>query len=246
MKGTRISSAHGDNAYMSDNGASEKLKVSAVILAREEEEVIGRVVSASVPLADEVLVVDGHSTDDTVKVAEAAGARVVKDNGRGKGDGYKVAIQEARGDVLVFLDADGSHDPVDIPRMAAPILEDKLDMVIGSRWRGGSEDVHPNLAHFIRDAGGNFLSMCISYRFKVEVTDCLNGYRAIRRTSALGLGLEADDFDVEHEMVMKALKKGLRVGEIPSHEYARAGGHSKLPTFKKAHIFFLRLFKEML
>ena len=86
--------------------------------------------------------------------------------------------------------------------------------------------------------------MAISWRFNQEVTDCLNGFRAVRRDLGLSLGLKADDFDVEHEMVMKALKKGLRVGEVASHEYARQGGASKLPTFKKAHKFILRLFRE--
>lgn len=225
---------------MSDN----EIKISAVILAKDEEETIALVVKKSLPVADEVLVVDGHSTDRTREVAEAAGARVVSDHGRGKGDGYRTGFEAAAGAVVVLLDADGSHDPADIPKLAGPILEDKLDLVIASRWRGGSDDVHPNLTHFIRDMGGNFLTIAISWRFKVEITDCLNGFRAIRRESALSLGLQADDFDVEHEMVMKALKKGLRVGEVGSHEYARAGGVSKLPTFRKSHKFFIRLFQE--
>lgn len=220
------------------------VKISAVIPARDEEETVADIVGRAKPHADEVLVVDGHSTDRTREEAQAAGARVISDHGLGKGDGYKTGLAAARGEVVVFLDADGSHDPADIPLLAGPVLAGDMDMVIASRWRGGSEDVHPNLAHFIRDLGGNFLSMAISWRFKVEVTDCLNGFRAIRRESALSLGLEADDFDVEHEMVMKALKHGLRVGEVGSHEYARAGGRSKLPTFRKAHKFFIRLFRE--
>jgi dolichol-phosphate mannosyltransferase len=220
------------------------IRISAVILALDEEATIGSVVEKAIPRADEVLVVDGHSSDHTRQVAETAGARVVSDHGRGKGDGYRTGLSEAAGEAVVFLDADGSHDPADIPRLVGPILNDELDMVIASRWRGGSDDVHPNLTHFIRDMGGNLLSMAISWRFKTEITDCLNGFRAVRREPALSLGLNADDFDIEHEMVMKALKRGLRVGEVGSHEYARAGGVSKLPTFKKAHKFFLRLFRE--
>jgi len=224
--------------------SESEIYISAVILAKDEEETIVGVVKKALPLADEVLVIDGCSADHTREEAEAAGAKVVQDHGRGKGDGYKTGFDVARGKVVVLLDADGSHDPEDIPKLAAPILEDKLDLVIASRWRGGSDDVHPNLTHFIRDLGGTFLAVAISWRFKTEVTDCLNGFRAIRRDSALSLGLRSDDFDVEHEMVMKALKKGLRVGEVGSHEYARAGGVSKLPTFKKAHKFFIRLFIE--
>lgn len=221
------------------------MKTTAIILARDEESTIGAVIEKLKGLVDEILVVDGHSMDRTVEKAENLGARVVLDNGRGKGDGYKTGIQEASGEVLVFLDADGSHDALDVPRLAAPIIENRLDMVIASRWRGGSDDMHPNFMHLVRDLGGNVLSIMISYRFRTEITDCLNGFRAIRKDLAQALDLKADDFDIEHEMVMKALKIGLRVGEIPSHEYARLGGRSKLPTFRKAPKFFYRLFREM-
>jgi len=224
--------------------SEQTIKVSAVVLAKDEEGTIGQVVAKARAVADEVVVVDGCSGDRTVATAEAAGARVVRDHGRGKGDGYRVGLATARGEVVVFLDADGSHDPADIPRLAEPILAGRLDMVVASRWRGGSDDVHPNLSHFVRDLGGNLLSLAISWRFQTEITDCLNGFRALRREAGLSLGLNADDFDIEHEMVMKALKRGLRVGEVGSHEYARAAGFSKLPTFRKAHIFFIRLFRE--
>jgi len=225
--------------------ADKKIKVSAVILTKNEQETVEEVVREAKKYADEVLVVDGHSQDRTREKAEKAGVRVVLDNGLGKGDGYKVGLEQARGEVVVFLDADGSHHPKDIPRLAEPILKDELDLVIGSRWRGGSDDIRPNFNHLIRDLGGNLLSIIISRWFGVEITDCLHGYRAIRREVGLWLGLEANDFDVEHEMVIKALKQGYRVGEIPVHEYARKAGVSKLPTFRKAHIFFWRLFREL-
>jgi dolichol-phosphate mannosyltransferase len=221
------------------------IQLSAVFLARDEEATVADLVKKARLFADEVLVVDGHSRDRTREAAEAAGARVVLDHGRGKGDGYRTGLAEARGEILVFLDADGSHDPADIPKLVAPIREGRLDFVIASRWRGGSDDVHPNLAHFVRDLGGNLLSMLISYRFRHEITDCLNGFRALRREKMQSLGLTADDFDIEHEMVIKALKKGLRLGEVGAHEYARQAGRSKLPTFAKAHIFFWRLLREL-
>ena len=224
---------------------SAAIQVSAVILALEEEATIAALVAKARACAEEVLVVDGHSRDRTREKAEAAGARVVLDHGRGKGDAYRTGLQEARGEILVFLDADGSHDPADIPKLVAPIREGRLDFVIASRWRGGSDDVHPNLAHFVRDLGGNLLSMLISYRFRREITDCLNGFRAIRKDRMQALGLQADDFDIEHEMVIKALKQGLRLGEVGAHEYARQAGRSKLPTFAKAHLFFWRLLKEI-
>jgi len=222
------------------------IKVSAVILAKDEEETIAPIVEKAKQFADEVLVVDGHSHDLTRELAEKAGARVVLDRGRGKGDAYRVGLAEAKGEVAVFLDADGSHDPSDIPKLSLPILKGDFDLVIGSRWRGGSDDIKPNFNHLVRDLGGNLLSIIISKWFKTEITDCLHGFRALRRLVALHLNLSADDFDIEHEMVIKALKAGYKVGEVPTHEYARKGGKSKLPTFRKAHIFLWRLAKELL
>lgn len=222
-----------------------KIKVSAVILAKDEEETIAGVVEKAKQYADEVLVVDGHSTDRTRELAEKAGAKVILDRGLGKGDGYRVGLAEAKGEVAVFLDADGSHDPAEIPRLTGPILNGDFDLVIGSRWRGGSDDIHPNFNHLIRDLGGNLLSIIISRWFRTEITDCLHGFRALRRPIGLGLSLSANDFDIEHEMVIKMLKRGYRVGEAPVHEYARQGGKSKLPTFRKAHIFWWRLVREL-
>lgn len=223
----------------------KKIKISAVILAKDEEESIGPVVEKAKNYAEEVLVIDGHSRDRTREIAERVGAKVILDNGRGKGDGYKVGLKEARGEVVVFLDADGSHDPAEIPKLVEPILKRDFDLVIGSRWRGGSDDIHPNFNHLIRDLGGNLLSIIISQWFKTEITDCLHGFRALRREQGLALGLSADDFDIEHEMVIKALKAGYKVGEVAVHEYQRKGGKSKLPTFRKGHIFWLRLFREL-
>ena len=222
-----------------------KIKISAVVLAKDEEDTIAGIVEEARKYADEVLVVDGHSQDLTQSRAEHAGARVVQDSGKGKGDGYRTGLHEARGETVVFLDADGSHDPKDIPKLAEPVSSGKLDLVIGSRWRGGSDDIHPNFNHLIRDLGGNLLSIIISSWFKTEVTDCLHGFRAISRSEGLKLALTADDFDIEHEMIIKALKAKLRVGEVAVHEYARKGGRSKLPTFSKAHIFLWRLVKEL-
>ncbi len=222
-----------------------KIIVSAVILAKDEQGTISGIVEKAKGYADEVLVVDGRSTDRTRELAEKAGARVIPDHGLGKGDGYRVGLAEAKGEVAVFLDADGSHDPAEIPKLSGPILKGDFDLVIGSRWRGGSDDIHPNFNHLIRDLGGNLLSIIISRWFQTEVTDCLHGFRAIRRQVGLGLGLCANDFDVEHEMVIKTLKSGYRVGEAPVHEYARQAGKSKLPTYGKAHLFWWRLFREL-
>ncbi len=184
--------------------------------------------------------------DSTREKAAQAGAKVILDNALGKGDGYKVGMKETGTEgVLVFMDADGSHDPGDIPKLIEPIVNNRADMVIASRWKAGSDDVDASFSSFVRNVGGNMLTVLINLRFGAEITDALNGFRAIRAELAPQLDLEANDFDVEHEMIMKALKKGWRVAEAPSHEYARAGGRSKLPTYSKFHLFFWRFIKNL-
>lgn len=207
-----------------------KERISIIIPAKNEETTICKVIQEASSFADEILVVDGHSTDQTRRGAKKQGATVIFDNGKGKGDGIKKGIKAATGDVLVFIDADGSHDAKDIPKLITPIIEGKADMVIGSRLRGGSDKFHGTFDNIIRMFGGAFLTLVIRKGWKTEITDCLNGYRAIRRDVALSLALKRDDFVIEQEMVTKCLKMGYKVYEVPSHEYERKGGTSKLKT----------------
>ena len=111
-------------------------RVTVVIPAKDEEGLIGEIVDQVKPYADEVLVVDGHSRDRTPDIAAAHGARVIRDRGHGKGDALRLAMDEATCEIVVFIDADGSHDPHDIPRLVAPIRAGDADLVIGSRGKG--------------------------------------------------------------------------------------------------------------
>lgn len=219
--------------------------VSLVIPAKNEEKGIGELIDLSRGFADEIIVVDGHSSDMTVKNASAKGARVVLDNKKGKGDAYKVGIREARGDIIVFMDADGSHDPRQIPALVEPLINGRADFVIGSRYKGGSDEWKGDLDTYLRSIGGGFLTLVINYVWKASLTECLNGFRAIRRSAALNLDLKADDFDIEQHMIVRCLKKKFKVAEVATHEYERKWGVSKLPTYRKAYLFFTRLFLDI-
>jgi glycosyltransferase involved in cell wall biosynthesis len=224
---------------------TDKVSVSVIISAKNEAEGITQIIESVKPYRDEVLVIDGHSTDDTARLAEAAGAHVYQDNKRGKGDAYQVGIQKARCDVLVFIDADGSCDPADIPWLVKPIAQDEADLVIASRHRGGSDEWGGDLNTFLRSIGSGFLAVVINWRWKSNLTDVLYGYRAARRDAALRVPLRANDFDVEQHMIVQFLKHGYRVSEVRSHEYCRKWGQSKLPTYRKAFLFFGRLFLDL-
>jgi glycosyltransferase involved in cell wall biosynthesis len=207
-------------------------RVTVVVPTRDEEGLVGEIIDAVRPACDEVLVVDGHSRDRTREIAAAHGARVVLDHGKGKGEALRMALEEATGDIVVFIDADGSHDPRDIPALVAPIAAGQADLVIGSRGRGGSDELHGTLEQLIRYIGSQIIMLGINYRWNVRLTDSQNGFRAIRRDVGRRLGLTSNLTTIEQEMMMKALKQGYRVTEIPSHEYERKWGTSKVVVWK--------------
>ncbi|MCC7007341.1 MAG: glycosyltransferase family 2 protein [Acidobacteria bacterium] len=206
--------------------------VTVVIPTRNEEGMIAEIIDGVRPYADEVLVVDGHSTDRTAEIARSKGSRVVLDNKKGKGEALRLSLKEAKSDIVVFIDADGSHDARDIPAMVAPIRAGTADLVIGSRGRGGSDELHGTVDQFIRYIGSQLIMLAINYRWHVRLTDSQNGFRAIRRDVGLKLGLTSNLTTIEQEMLMKALKQGYRVDEIPSHEYERKWGESKVVVWK--------------
>jgi glycosyltransferase involved in cell wall biosynthesis len=222
------------------------LTISVVIPTRDEEGLIGEIVDAVRPYADEILVVDGHSRDRTRQIAVDHGARVVLDHGKGKGEALRLSFDEAAGDVIVFIDADGSHEPKDIPAMVAPIMAGHADMVVGSRGKGGSDELHGTVEQFIRYFGSQLIMLAINYRWDVRLTDSQNGFRAIRKDVAKKLGLTSNLTTIEQEMLMKALKQGYRVSEIASHEYERRWGTSKVVVWKLWFAYLWSFFRNII
>jgi len=220
------------------------MKVTAVIPAKNEEEGIEKIIKNVSRFVDEVLVVDGHSKDKTRQIAKECGAKVVLDGGKGKGDGIRTGVRKAKGDIIVFIDADGSHNPKDIPKLIKPIKNEKADLVVASRAKGGSDEIRLDLDGLFRQIGSEIAAILVNFRWRANLTDIQNGFRAIRKKTALALKLESDGFEIEEEMIMKCLKRGVRIMEVAGHEYQRKWGVSKLPTIQ-AWRFALRLFKEL-
>jgi glycosyltransferase involved in cell wall biosynthesis len=221
-----------------------KQKVSIIVLCRNEGEGIERILKSIKNQADEIVVVDGHSNDGTKEISERLGANFYLDDKKGRGAALKIGIKKAKGDILVFFDADGSHEVKDIPKLIKPILEGKADLVIASRRTGGSYDQNINFTGIIRSAGCDFLVALVNQKYDTNLTDILYSFRAIKRTEALGLELKANDFRSEQEMVVKALENNLNIVEIPSREKARAWGKSKLRTIEGVRFLF-SLVKEL-
>jgi dolichol-phosphate mannosyltransferase len=215
------------------------------IIARNEEATIAGVIESVLPFADETIVIDGNSSDRTREIAADLGLKVFRDGGGGKGDGIKKALAVASGEIVVFFDADGSHNAEDIPLMVAPIAAGKSDLVIGSRWKGGSDELGGDFSMFIRSTGSAIIALIINFRWGARLTDCENGFRAISTGVGRSLSLTEDGFTIEQEMVMKCLKRGFKVSEVPSHEFERQAGQSQIKVWKVAHKFAWNLLKNL-
>lgn len=216
---------------------SDKKRVASVILARNEEQTIGLAVAGAARFVQEVHVMDGHSTDRTATLAAKAGALVHIDPGKGKGSAVRQSLKLVTAEVIVFMDADGSHDPADIPNLALPIIRKEADLCVGSRFAGGSEELSVSVGQLVRTIGNISMNIAINKRWGVSLTDTLNGFRAVRRDCALAIDLSENTHTIEQEMVMKMLRHGYRVTNVPTHEYARQYGASHInirrewPTF---------------
>jgi dolichol-phosphate mannosyltransferase len=219
---------------------------SIVVPARNEEATIAQVLASIRGMTDDLIVVDGHSSDGTAVIAREYGARVVVDNDRGKGDAVRVGLAHARHPITVFIDADGSHEPQDIPKLVNPIAAGEAELVLGSRMLGGSEELFGSFTEVIRLIGSLVISLTINYRFGVRLTDYQNGFRAIRTDVGRSLNLRSEITTIEQEMAMKCLAHGYRVVERPTHEYARRGGVSKIHVMSVAHLYILNLLRGVI
>lgn len=213
--------------------ASEDSRVAVVILARNEERTIGAAVSGAARFVHAVYVMDGHSVDRTAAEARNAGAVVRLDPGKGKGSAIRDSLEFVDADVIVFMDADGSHDPADIPKLAAPVVRGEADLCIGSRFAGGSEELSVSVGQLIRTIGNVSMNIVINKRWHIALTDTLNGFRAIRKEAAQRIAMTEDTHTIEQEMAMKMLRHGYRVINVPTHEYARQYGVSHINIWKE-------------
>lgn len=198
------------------------MRVSVVIPARDEEAAIGRVID-ELPreLVSEVIVVDGGSTDRTREVAAARGARVILDPRRGYGRACLTGLEQidAAADVVVFLDADYSDRPAELPRLLAPITEGRADLVLGSRLAGvrarGALPWHSVVGNRVAAALLGLVS-------DIRLTD-LGPFRAARPAMLRALSLQEHTYGWPVEMLVKGSARGYRIVEVPVSYHPRIG-----------------------
>jgi glycosyltransferase involved in cell wall biosynthesis len=178
----------------------------------------------------QLIVVDGHSTDETVEIARQLrpDVEIVMQKGKGKGDALACGFAACTGDIIVMLDADGSTDPAEIPIFVS-LLEDGADFAKGSRFMrgGGSSDITPG-----RRLGNQILNRAVNFLYRTSYTDLCYGYNAFHRRCLDRLVVDCSGFEVETLINIRVAKLGLSVAEVPSFEADRIFGESNLNTFR--------------
>ena len=209
---------------------SRRPSVSVVMPTLCEAENLPHVLPRLPGWIDELIIVDGHSTDDTVDVARALypDVQVVYQDRRGKGDALKCGIDAASADIVVTLDADGSTDPEEIPRFVEA-LEQGADLAKGSRFLlgGGSEDLT-----LLRRSGNRCLTAIVNVLFRTRYSDLCYGYNALWKHRAQQLNIDVDGFEIETLLTLRAVQARLNVVEVPSWEGRRIHGSSNLRSFR--------------
>ncbi|NQT22430.1 MAG: glycosyltransferase family 2 protein, partial [Candidatus Omnitrophica bacterium] len=140
-------------------------KVSIIIPTKNEQDNVKDIIQKCAKYSNDIIIIDGHSKDDTVRIAKEMNAKVFLDDKKGKGAAMRLGLTKSTKEIVVFIDADGSHDPEDIPAMVTPIIEGKTDHVSTSRMRGGSDELHGDIWKFIRMVGSDIITLGINYKF---------------------------------------------------------------------------------
>ncbi|MBH1936611.1 glycosyltransferase family 2 protein [Streptomyces sp. AV19] len=200
--------------------------VSVVIPAMNEAENLPYVFKTLPSWIHEVVLVDGNSTDDTVKVARELwpSVKVVEQRGKGKGDALITGFAACSGEIIVMVDADGSADGNEIVSYVSALVGG-ADFAKGSRFAngGGTDDMTP-----VRKLGNRVLCSIVNQKFGARYTDLCYGYNAFWKRVLDDIALDCAGFEVETLMNIRVVKAGLKVQEIPSHEFVRIHGASNL------------------
>jgi hypothetical protein len=204
-------------------------RVTLVIPAMNEAANLAWVLKQVPPAVDEIILVDGGSTDATVLTAQVArpDVRIIRQEGRGKGDALRAGIAAATGELIVMMDADGSMCPDEIPRFLY-FLGDGYDYVKGSRFMGGGGSLDITR---LRRSGNLALMRMVNAVYDVGLTDLCYGFCAFRRRYVDYLDLTTPGFEIETQMTISAIRAGLQIAEVPSLELPRRHGRSNLRTF---------------
>ena len=220
------------------------VEVSVVIPSKDEEETIGtcikkiRKIVIDNGIDGEIIVAD-NSQDETPNIAKELGAKLITPDRNGYGYAYRYAFSKAKGKYIVIGDADDTYDFMEIPNLLKPLMNGEADMVIGNRFKGKMEKGAMPWHH--KWIGNPLLTWFLNLFYNSGVSDTHCGFRVIKRESLDKLEFTSDGMEFASEMIIKAVKQGLMIKEIPVNYYKRKNGNSKLSSFSDGwrHLKFI-------
>jgi glycosyltransferase involved in cell wall biosynthesis len=214
--------------------------IAVVIPCYQEELTIAKVIAdfrQALPAA-EIYVYDNNSTDATADIARKAGARVYREKRQGKGFVVASMFEQVDADILVMVDGDDTYEASTVGALLEPILKGDADMTVATRHTYGDKSFRP-----LHRAGNKLVCGSINWMFKSNVTDIFSGYRAFTREAVAQIPITSHGFDVETELTLQALYRGLVIKEVSSPYRARPeGSFSKLNTVSDGTRVILKLF----
>lgn len=213
--------------------------LSIIIPVYNEELTIGNIIDRTkkvmqqTGLMNEIIVVDDKSFDNSLERAKHHGANVYSlKRHLGKGYALRAGFAKAKGDVIVTIDSDGSHEPEELPEVLAPVIEGKADLVIGSRYMNNKFVATRKL----NASGVKLFNVFVQLLTGVDITDSQSGYRAMTREVLKSQKPKSGGYEIESEMLMRTAKNGFRVTEVPvsfeQRTYGRSGVDPIIDGFK--------------
>ena len=217
------------------------MKTSIIIPAINEVGAIGKVLE-EIPrgIAGEIIVVDNHSTDGTQELVRKMGYRIIQQKGKGFGAAITSGIEEAKGEIMLVINADGSQNPKDIPRLLEKI-DEGYDLVLASRYLPGAGSDDDTFLHY---CGNKIFTWLCNKLYKDGISDSLYFFLAAKKQIFEKIKLKSPNTGYAIELPIKVHKAGFKIAEIPSFEKKRAAGKAKMNTYIGGFQVLLTLLKQ--
>ena len=200
---------------------------------------------------DEAFAVDGGSFDGTVEFMAERGLPVIGQSRKGRGEAFRIALENSTSDVLILFSPDGNENPDDILRVRSQFEENSdLDMVIASRMMKGARNEEDGRIFRVRKWANNAFNLMANlafnrHLFKSYITDSINGFRGIKRDALTRLDTDALGYTIEYQTTIRAFRQGMSILEIPTIEGERIGGESYAKSIPTGIAFLKCFWREL-